>query len=326
MVTTDDKMFEGKGNFTESHDAILQTLNANIGGDFYPVDSFEENLDGWNNIPIIYAQRHPNPKKFEENVDDALAEINGEIVGYVTSPRIEVTGHPKLLAKPTFTKKQQELNEFINSGKLSLSTGFFGSVVDGQVKNIKPQHLLVFVEEGLAVPVDRGSGFLNAKHKLDELLEGIRTIFNGAKQPEIFKEAEGEHMGEEGKPPEVKPDGQLEELKKEIDTLKARLQEADGVIAEYRKAEDEAKVEKLNAKWQEIKTALPIGMLKPEGAEEQLKKEWTDDPAGFSLKMFKNMKEAPKKEEEGEEFLNGQPVDDTIKSQRELQKLFIRSV
>ncbi len=142
-----------------NHEAILQTLNRDIGGYYFPSETFAHNVQDWSGIPIVYAIDHPDLKVFAENPQLALDKIKGRIVGHVKTPRIEIVGHPRLMANMEII--DEEINKLISEGKISHSTGFIGAIDGKNVIGVKPNHVLVFLEDAKNLPKDRGALILN---------------------------------------------------------------------------------------------------------------------------------------------------------------------
>lgn len=152
-------MFMNVEILNTSHEAILQTLNRDIGGYYFPSEAFTNNVNAWSGIPIVYAIDHPDLKLFAENPKLALDKIKGRIVGQVTMPRVETVGHPRLMANMEID--DSEVNALITAGKISHSTGFIGMVNGKNVTSVTPNHVLVFMEDANNLPKDRGAFILN---------------------------------------------------------------------------------------------------------------------------------------------------------------------
>ena len=169
-------MFMNVEFLNANHDAILQTLNRDIGGYYFPCESFANNVNDWSGIPIVYATDHPDLKLFAENPQLALDKIKGRIVGQVSMPRVETVGHPRLMASMEIT--DDEINRYINDGKISHSTGFIGAVNGKTVTGVTPNHVLVFLEDAKNIPKDRGAFILNKEDgtEIDDIEEADKGI------------------------------------------------------------------------------------------------------------------------------------------------------
>ncbi len=150
----------------QSHDAILQVLNRKItnrdGTFYFPLAPFRQTVDEWEGIPIIYAQKHPEDYEvFTTSPEIALKQIDGRVVGSISLPHIDNTGHPRLMGKLDIDDVL--INTLIEEGEISLSTGFFGHFDNNKnVTSVSPHHVLIFLEE-LTPPADQGAMILNAK-------------------------------------------------------------------------------------------------------------------------------------------------------------------
>jgi hypothetical protein len=142
------------------HDAILQTLDREVGGVYLPSAAFSRSVSAWDGIPLVYARDHPDMKLFDENPEAALAAVDGRIVGTLKDPRVETAGHPRLMGKLVFT--DPSMHTCVNMGKLSLSTSFWARKnSDGIFESIRPQNVLVFRETEYDKPRDPGTWILN---------------------------------------------------------------------------------------------------------------------------------------------------------------------
>jgi cation transport regulator len=171
-------------NKTESHDAILQLLDRKVGALTFPKEPFIPTVDKWNGIPLVFGKEHPNLYDLLEDPEHELARVNAVIVGELSDARIDVLGHPKLMAKENFSDSTAirlfeqgkiskdtleksriavgEAIRLLNAGKLSHSTAFL--CPDDGVKlygEVFPNHHLVFEETATDMPVDLGAVILN---------------------------------------------------------------------------------------------------------------------------------------------------------------------
>lgn len=199
-VTSKAETIRNLGGMADSHDAILQFLNRVIGDLYFPLESFTSTADQWNGIPIVFAKTHPDLKAFDDDRDRELQRIGGKIVGFINHAHIVTVGHPRLMGQMVFTDDGQ-CSQYILQGILSLSTGFwcrtnrkiFPATLVG---NIRPNHVLVFVEDMRNQPRDQGSIILNKEErkycglgmeavcpscKTGEIVEGNEPIENKGK-------------------------------------------------------------------------------------------------------------------------------------------------
>lgn len=168
-VTSKAETIRNLGGMADSHDAILQFLNRVIGDLYFPLESFTSTADQWNGIPIVFAKTHPDLKAFDDDRDRELQRIGGKIVGFINHAHIVTVGHPRLMGQMVFTDDGQ-CSQYILQGILSLSTGFwcrtnrkiFPATLVG---NIRPNHVLVFVEDMRNQPRDQGSIILNKEER-----------------------------------------------------------------------------------------------------------------------------------------------------------------
>jgi predicted GNAT family N-acyltransferase len=287
-----------------SRTAILQTLNRVINGVYFSLDPFAQTVDAWEGMPIIFSQEHPDMKALMADPEAELARIGGREVGKVANPRIELVGHPRLMADTQIY--DPVVNDLIDQGQVSLSTGFYAADDNYKITgNVTPNHLLVFKESLFDQPRDLGSGFLN-KNSSDTYILEIRRSKKMADIPET-------------KPPETLTAEQIAKLDK-IDVeqflnmqrqLKDKLDQSDAVIQEqYQRIKDQeakltafAQMEK-DQKWKNLERKLPKGLVT--GAESLKTREWLNkDPEGLMAHVI-DILESHTKElvtEQGKQFL-----------------------
>ena len=186
----------------EVHDAILQTLNRKIGGYCFPAGVFQDTVDRWDGVPVIFAKNHPDQKLLIDDQEKALAQINGTIIGNISKPHIATDGHHRLMGQ--IINSNKDALSLIKLGKLSLSTGFRGPAdEDMNITDVFPNHVLVFEEDSENMPKDHGAFILNKEDLIEftnrgEIMED-HTISDKIKQPII--DLYNAVMGS-GKPPD----------------------------------------------------------------------------------------------------------------------------
>ena len=339
---SDDKWVEIKQK-AEIHDAILQTLNREIGGYCFPVEPFSQSVSAWEGIPVVYANDHPDMKLFVENQAKALEDINGEIVGQVSKPYIATEGHPRLMAGITNTNT--DVARLIKDGQASLSTGFMGAADQAsRILNVTPNHVLLFKEDSENMPKDHGAFILNKEDYIEftnrgEIMED-HTISEKIKQPII--DLYNAVMGS-GKPPDAGGDNShnsdeltteevenmeeveklsnelvianksigdmtsnLEIANKEIETQKAIITDLETKVKEFEQKETDALKVKRDEQWEEIKNKLPPGLTHTDDASTALRAEWDTDPYTFSTKYVGILNQEGRGES-GEEYVPGDP-------------------
>ena len=139
----------------------------------------------------MFGFQHPDPLRFSGDLlEDELQRTNGAIVGELSDARIDMKGHPKLMAKQNFSTDTAErlyrlgkiskatfdrtkaaldqIHQLLADGKLSLSTAFLcpdnGMALTGVAQ---PNHVLCFGEDPQNMPKDRGSVYLNKADPLE---------------------------------------------------------------------------------------------------------------------------------------------------------------
>lgn len=266
------------GQMETKHTAILQTLNRRTNeGYCFPSNVFRNKSNLWVDVPIVYAQKHPDLNMFVDNPVQALEQVNGEIVGYINKAWVDYTGHPKFMAELSIDNPTIEAK--IKAGSISLSTAFFGTTgTDQHVNSFNPNHVLLFDETGSNVPKDLGSMILNQqpmyKNVFDEtiigfcntgeivgdepifrsLLNDIKTIVNNTiadkQKTEGIKIKESDNMTKEDNLEFLQ---KIEDYTKKISILNQELKGKDDLISSL-SAEKEA----LSKELIEIKNKIEV--------------------------------------------------------------------
>lgn len=284
------------------HDAIIQTLDRDLGWDEYgnrqifSPDVYESALSTVSDSLIIYSPTgvHADAYKYEENPEEAISAIGGRIAGKILQPYIDKTGHPTVRGKLAF-EPDQEIEKLISEGHLSLSPAVWTTYDDnGNVIRVRFQNLLIFPEipGGPYVPGDPGTIILNSKPNNKTGTNMTETQGGAAIAPQLdpqqlsslvemvsqftaFQKKVEEREAESAKKAEER-EAQFSKLLEDEKQKRLSLESAI-------KAEKEAQKE---AEWISVFTnpLLPEGMKKI--PEEQLKKEFYESPATFTNKLM----------------------------------------
>lgn len=269
----------------------LQTLNrwipseADPNGRYFELSAFEASVQDWDGVPLVFADAHPDPELFDRDPEAALAQVNGRIVGSTYDPRIEIEGHPRLMAGLNID--DEECIALWEAGKLSLSTAFWmESGMDRHLTVVRqPNHVLVFREDAVNRPRDLGVLIANkveivANADPNAILAGI--VASLTKLLETVKAAVGGAGGDQGTQPA--PEGEnpfaqqtanteVTEDMGEIESLRAKVAELEASAntalktAETLTAENTAQVATLTARINELEAENAALKNKVEAAE-----------------------------------------------------------
>jgi cation transport regulator len=351
----------------KEHDVILERLNQTLhyqdhGDIFYSPQPFQDSINNWNGIPIIFANDHPDFLAFDENPEQELKRINGAIVGKITSPQVQLAGTSRVVAK--FQIENLVIENLIKSSKLAHSPAFrFKADAKNNLTYVSPHHVLVFIQDALNKPRDAGAMILNkieatemankdpTKEDMDSMLDFMKanpgmmdkatmdkmyTAMDGANQKEYMKgvlkdlQSHPEMMDDEmknmmkgmknkdreqetidtmGKEDELSK--QLEISNKEKETLTGTIEGLEKEIANKneqlkvfaQKEADRLKIES-DARWQEIKNKLPVGLTHKEEDVANLRKDWESNKDAFYMKHFVNAEHIVLPGEEGKTIAN----------------------
>jgi cation transport regulator len=309
----------------KQHDAILQSLNREIGGYCFRKEAFEETINEWNGIPLVFANEHPDMALFADNPEEALSQINGRVVGMVENPYIAYDGHPRMMG--TLVNNDSEVDKLITDGKASISTGFLASTYDHNiVESVIPNHVLIFKEDINNMPKDHGAFILNKHEFYGQVIDTeVHNMEPDIKELSKDLAIANKELGD--------MTSKLDIANKEIDGLKASVTERDGQlevanktisdyelkIKEFEQKEAEALVIKRDEQWTTIKNSIPKGLTHKAEDEQALRAEWESDPFAFTAKIAE-IKIANKTAPSGNEFVPGGEEEDGIAQMRELNK------
>lgn len=226
---------------------------------------YEQSLEGLKGLPIVFAQKHPDPRVFAVNQEQALKAVNGRIAGTVLEGWIAKEGHPRLKGRILLT--DPDAIQLQRDGKLSPSTGLFADL--DRERKIAPgitwNHLLVFEERDGTSPRDFGAilNTLETEPMPDDqttptVLERVTAILehlvhgppspvtNGPPAPDPEQPpAAAEPQPAAAEPaPEEPPMPDIEKLKKEVEDGKTALTNATSELETLKAERDQVLAEK----------------------------------------------------------------------------------
>lgn len=151
------------------HDVILNRLDLrhpNNGKSYlYDPEEFRKALPEFLETPWIYAGVHPkNIGKLP--MEDALKEVEGKIVGAFQDVSVNNTG-TLFMGKVSITDPY--VDGLIKNGKALLSTAFSATPdKEGVLRNIVPNHVLVYPLDSQIPPGDHAALFLNQQSEKND--------------------------------------------------------------------------------------------------------------------------------------------------------------
>jgi hypothetical protein len=160
------------------HDVIfnrLDLIHSNNGKEFkYDAEEFRKALPLFKETLLVFADTHPqNIGKLP--LEDALKEVDGRLVG---TPQDVLVNNTGTLFRGSVNISDSEVNELVKTGKAMLSTAFSATPdEDGVLRNIIPNHILVYPSATGISPGDHAALFLNQSEKNghDIMTEDIKT-------------------------------------------------------------------------------------------------------------------------------------------------------
>jgi len=179
------KFFTERSNYLKNvHEAILERLDWTQNKDgfvhYYPVSEFEKALPTFENIPVIYAARHPPLGVRGKNLDEVLKEVGGTLAGYTQDVKINRVGSPKLKALLHISNEDVEYK--IQSGKISISPSFSHTkILKGSLENITGDHVLLY-DSDLGIPQGDATAIICNQDSTDFSLNHGIGYFEGVEK------------------------------------------------------------------------------------------------------------------------------------------------
>jgi hypothetical protein len=165
-MTDTPSFFSNQGEFIAPRSLILDRLNfwhTNKGlRAYYDLPEFEKALETFQNLPIIYAMKHPDPELVLSDLDAAIKSVDGKLAGYAKNIFISNTGSPKLQGDVEII--DSEVNEMISNGEIYVSNAFQGFIpdpVEKVIRSITGNHILLYPSSSMIPPGDQIATFLN---------------------------------------------------------------------------------------------------------------------------------------------------------------------
>jgi hypothetical protein len=158
------QFFANMGEFISPHSLILDRLDflqPNKGRPvFYSAKEFEESLPTFQNLPLIFARKHPDPNLVIQDLDAAIKAVDGKLAGHSSNIYISNTGSPKLQGDVEIT--DPDVEQLIKEGKIYVSNAFQGRVnSEGTIYGIAGNHVLLYPTDTGIPPGDLIATFLN---------------------------------------------------------------------------------------------------------------------------------------------------------------------
>ncbi len=317
-------------------------------GNYFTLGAFQESLSLWENVPIVFAEQHPNPSLFTQNPEAALKQVNGIIVGQATNARIVVEGHPRLLQ--ALSINNPKALQLWKEGRLSLSSAFFAyRNAERRITKIESvNHILIFEETETDTPRDKSTIIQNKSGEskmadLDDIKKMIadlpakigEALANKAKPVENADHTHSIQLGivpvhkTEQKPSE---DSHMANDTEKFDALNKELEDTKATVASLNKEIDAKKAEiaELNKqleakdkiiesymqKEKDAKFAVFLNTLKPgaydtDEKKAELRNKFESDPQNLMVKLATEGMFAVKVEENktGEEHVAEENTD-----------------
>ncbi len=291
------------------HETVLHALNRWLpyeehGTQVYLDSQFFKGTESqWNQVPAIFAPRHPDPDKIREGrLQEALDEVGGRVCGSHSNATVYERGQPRLAIKTNFT--DPEVQALYDEGKIAVSSGMratFSPLTGRMSERVVPNHVLYFVPSDSFLPRDPSAMLLNAREVtpmnddktiLETMKAGFENIAAMLTNTKTPKPPAGDGAMNEEKVTDLM--NQIEGLKKSFaDTNTAKDQQIADLknqIEALTPTLDQIKNSAADIEWNGVKSTLPTGVLHGEGREDALRKLYTDDPRAFIADVLPKMK------------------------------------
>ncbi len=302
--------------FSNAHDAIIQTLDRKVKGVEYPPELYEQAIKN-TSIPLVFAKTHPDPYLYEVDPEAALQKVGGRHVGFATDGHVITKGHPRAMAKLHYD--DSELDALYENGNLSLSPAVWRTKNEnGETTGVRLQNILLFPEDDIHVPGDKGTFILNQEANMTgDKVEALLREQIDAKDKELNK-VRGEFSTFQEKSKELET--QITTFQDEIKTLKEENADLKKTIIEQDKTKDFAM----------FMEKIPDGMKHTDEQKDALKEKFmSSDKAGRGIMLematFMSANRLPETQETGnsnyETFQAENDDAEIAKIQADLRKL-----
>jgi len=164
------------GLFEESKDTVHEVIfnrldipHNNNGKKFtYDPEEFKAVLPLFKDVPLVFANVHPkNIGRLP--LEDALKEVDGRLAG---TPKDVLVNNTGTLFRGSVDVTDPEADSLIREGKAMLSTAFFGTPDEnGVLRNLIPNHILIYPASTKILPGDTAALFLNQSEGLETMVE-----------------------------------------------------------------------------------------------------------------------------------------------------------
>lgn len=166
-----EQFFTNQGEFISPHSLILDRLDflqPNKGRPvYYSAKEFEQAISSFQNLPLIFARKHPDPDLVLQDLDAAIKAVDGKLAGHSSNIFISNTGSPKLQGDVEIT--DPDVEELIKEGKIYVSNAFQGRVnTEGTIYGITGNHVLLYPTDTGIPPGDLIATFLNQGENMAE--------------------------------------------------------------------------------------------------------------------------------------------------------------
>lgn len=263
-LVTNTGEFVDESDSDSVHDVILNRLDlrhSNNGKSYiYDAEEFRQALPLFKETPLVFAKLHPqNIGKLP--LEDALKEVDGRLVG---TPQDVLVNNSGTLFRGKLSISDEEVNELIRTGKARLSTAFFATPDEnGVLRNIIPNHILVYPSSTGIDPGDHAALFLNQNElfekvgepMVDEVKPDTYDLVRELVQNQAVKDELQEKLSEQK---EV-----IFNQKTELDNKDRVISEKDSLIAEKDKliTNQASEIETLTAKVAELSASIADNKL-----------------------------------------------------------------
>ncbi len=276
----DGVVFGDSVTFKEGRDAIIQSLGSALPGykmpDGKPLsfdpDLYEQALQD-PDIPLIFANNHPDSMTWKSNPVQAVEAVNGRFVGNALDGQVIRKGKIRAQAKLDY-RDDPEVEALYQAGHLGVSPAVeYFTDSNGNISRLKIQNILLFPEDVNNRPGDKGTVvFKEANMAENDKVEALLKEQMAAKEKELDR-VSGEFSTF------------MESTESQITTFKEELSKRDETIKKYEAVVAKFQEDAREAKFATFLEGVPDGMKHTDEQKAELKKEFEESPQDLLMKV-----------------------------------------
>ncbi len=274
--------------FKEGKRAIINSLDTPLPGYYrrdgspliFDSDLYEDAVKN-PNIPLILADKHPDPKLWSKDPEAAVKAVNGRFVGNALDGQVIRKGKRRAEAILDYNG-DPEVEKLYQAGHLGVSPAVeYFTDSHGNISRLNIQNILLFPEDVNNRPGDKGTAvFKEANMAENDKVEALLKEQIDAKDKELNR-VTGEFSTFK------------DSAESQIATFKDEIKAKDEAIAKYKAVVAQFQEDQREAKFATFMENVPNGMKHTDEQKAELKKEFEENPQDLLMKVVAFKEDLP---------------------------------